>query len=164
MIYIFDIYMFAYGLANRRCTILHWLLLGKFEPGQVLVRGLSGNAEAFFWNRPRGSVLQRLSLDCTKLERALRSGWSRAAAHSAPGSPQPARSASRGTEASQTWYEQVCSFSNPSDEPSRGHALEAARRLGMKHEPMLVTEESLTSWIISMNNDPYDLAHLDRGK
>ena len=64
----------------------------------------------------------------------------------------------------QTWYERVCSFSNPSDEPSRGHALEAARRLGMKHEPMLVTEESLTSWIISMNNDPYDLAHLDRGK
>ena len=30
------------------------------HPGQVLVRGLGGSAEAFHWNRPQRSMLQRL--------------------------------------------------------------------------------------------------------
>ena len=30
------------------------------HPGQVLVRGLGGSAEAFLWNRPQRRVLQRL--------------------------------------------------------------------------------------------------------
>lgn len=63
-----------------------------------------------------------------------------------------------------SWYERVCSFSNPADLPSRGKLYQAAVEYGLSNGGVLEADEQLVGEIIRLADNPYQSALFNLGK
>ena len=63
-----------------------------------------------------------------------------------------------------SWYERVCSFSNPSNLPSRGKLHEAAVENGISNAGSLEADRQLVDEVIRLSHNPYQPAVLNVGQ
>ena len=59
---------------------------------------------------------------------------------------------------SMTWYERVCSFSNPSDLPSRGNVRQALVDYFLEDRGMIQGSDDLVDLVLQLTDEPYQVA------
>ena len=64
---------------------------------------------------------------------------------------------------SMTWYERVCSFSNPSDLPSRGNIRQALVDYCLKDGGMIHGDDDLVDLVLQLADEPYQVASTTSG-
>ena len=62
-----------------------------------------------------------------------------------------------------TWYERVCSFSNPSDLPSRGNIRQALVDYCLKDGGMIHGDDDLVDLVLQLADEPYQVASTTSG-
>ena len=57
-----------------------------------------------------------------------------------------------------TWYERACSFSNPSDWPSRGNVRQALVDYFLEDRRMIQGSNDLVDLVLQLTDEPYQVA------